>query len=79
MIAVAEPQPARRRYPDEPEALVRASVEPEHGRWAVVLDIVFADGALRHRIADYPTQRRAEVAARFMRAAAERRPGGTQP
>lgn len=59
---------------DEPLA-VHADVVPERGRFWVELVVVFGDGAVRHRIADYPTRRAAEIAAGFMQRGAERDPG----
>lgn len=54
------------------EPLVSASVINERGRWLVILDFVFSDGAVRHHIGSYHTRQKAEVAARIMKAAAER-------
>lgn len=57
--------------------LVSSMVLEEHGRFVVVLDVVFPDGAVRHRLQDFHTRARAELAARIVLAAAERdhRPG----
>jgi len=55
---------------DDP--FVSASVVADHGHWTVVVDVVFPDGVVRHRIRTYPTRARAEMAARIMQAAAER-------
>lgn len=57
---------------DDEEAFVSASVVLEQGRWNVILDFVFQDGVVRHRVGSYHTRQKAEVAARFMKAAAER-------
>lgn len=55
---------------------VRAIIEPVGGRWVVVLEVTMIpdreDYVVRHRIADYPTQRHAEVAARWIVGAASR-------
>lgn len=56
------------------------SIEESNGRWVVYLEAGFwAENAtenpvevVRHRIADYPTRREAEVAARWMERGAER-------
>jgi hypothetical protein len=52
--------------------LVSTDVVEEHGRFTVVLDVVFDDGAVRHRLQSYHTRARAELAARIVRATAER-------
>lgn len=54
------------------DPLVNAEVVEERGRFFVVLDVIFPDGAVRHRMQSYHTRERAELAARLMRAAAER-------
>ena len=54
------------------DPLVSAEVVEERGRFVVVFDVVFPDGAVRHRMQSYHTRERAELAARLMRAAAER-------
>lgn len=51
---------------------VETVIEPEHGRWAVDLVVVFPDGVVRHRIDTFPTQARAEISARLIKRAAER-------
>jgi hypothetical protein len=56
--------------PSDP--FVSTHVEVENGRYTVVLDVVFADGAVRHRLQSYHTLAKAELAARLVRAAAER-------
>jgi hypothetical protein len=58
---------------DEPFA--STEVVEESGRWVVMLDVVFADGAVRHRIGDYHSRAKAEVAARLVQATAEREAG----
>lgn len=59
------------RLRDE-DPLVSARVVEERGRWQVILDFVFPDGAVRHQVNSYHTRQKAEVAARLMKAAAER-------
>lgn len=58
---------------DEPFA--STEVVEESGRWVVMLDVVFPDGAVRHRIGEYHTRAKAEVAARLVQATAERDAG----
>ena len=53
-------------------ATVAAEVIEESGRWAVYLDIITANTTRRHRINDYPTRRKAEIAADLMRRCADR-------
>ena len=48
------------------------SIVEEAGRWVLYLDVVFADGAVRHRVQTYHTRAQAEVAARYVHPAAER-------
>ncbi len=52
-----------------------AVVLEEAGRFVVVLDVVFPDGVVRHRLGDYHTRARAEVAAKWYQATAEREAG----
>lgn len=65
----------------ERNPFVSASVVEERGQWTVVLDVVFPDGAVRHRLQTYHTKARAELAARIVLATAERdhRPDGGRP
>jgi hypothetical protein len=58
---------------DEP--FVSTEVVEESGRFVVILDVVFHDGAVRHRMGDYHTRARAEFAAKIVRATAERDAG----
>lgn len=55
---------------------VRAIIEPEKGRWVLTLEVLMVpdrpDYIVRHRIADYPTRQRAEVAAKWIVTAADR-------
>ena len=62
------------------EALdVQAVVVEEHGRWAVDIVVVFADGVVRKRINTHATKARAELAADLIRRAADRDIGGGPP
>jgi hypothetical protein len=54
------------------EPFVSTEVLEERGRYIVVLDVVFADGVVRHRLQSYHTRAKAEVAARIVRATADR-------
>lgn len=65
-------------FPDQSLG-VQSRIELEHGRYAVYLDVSFWEPTpagplqtLARRIGDYPTRRQAEVAARWMLAAADR-------
>lgn len=64
-----------RLFPNE-ALTVRAIIEPEKGRWVLTLEVVMVpdkpDYIVRHRIADYPTRERAEVAAKWIVTAADR-------
>jgi hypothetical protein len=55
---------------------VRAIITEEKGRWVLTLEILMVpdrpDHIVRHRIADYPTRERAEVAAKWTVSAANR-------
>lgn len=51
---------------------VHAFVEEERGRFTVVLDVVSATGAVRHRIQTYPTRQKAEFAASIVARTADR-------
>lgn len=55
--------------------IVSTEIIEERGRFTVVLDVVFDDGAVRHRLQTYHTRARAELAARIVRATAEREHG----
>ncbi len=62
------------------EALdVQTVVVEEHGRWAVDIVVVFADGVVRKRINTHHTKARADIAADLIRRAAERDIGGGPP
>lgn len=62
-------------FPDQAIA-VRAIIEQHDGRWVVLLEVTMIpdrdDYIVTHRIADYPTQRHAEIAARWIVGAASR-------
>ncbi len=51
---------------------VSTDVVEEQGRYVVVLDVVFDDGAVRHRLHSYHTRAKAEMAARIVKSTAER-------
>lgn len=51
---------------------VQTVVVEEHGRWAVEIVVVFADGVVRKRINTHATKARAELAADLIKRAAER-------
>jgi hypothetical protein len=56
------------------DPLVSTSVIEEAGRFVVVLDVVFPDGAVRHRLQTYHSRSRALLAADFFRRTADRDP-----
>jgi hypothetical protein len=58
---------------NDADPLVSTEVVEERGRFVVVFDAVFPDGAVRHHVQSYHTRARAELAARLMKAAAERK------
>jgi len=55
---------------------VQTVVVEEHGRWAVDIIVVFADGVVRKRIDTHATRRRAELSAGLIKRAAERNISG---
>jgi hypothetical protein len=63
---------------------ITSLVVPEKGRWVVYLELGYWDQPgsekpiriERRRIADYPTERRATIAAEWMRRGADKSPGG---
>ncbi len=62
-----------RRESSADEALhVQTVVVEDHGRWAVEIVVVFADGVVRRRIDTHHTKRRAEISANLIKRAAER-------
>jgi len=54
------------------DPVTSTSVVEEDGRFTVVLDAVFPDGAVRHRLGSYHTRARAELAARIVASTVER-------
>jgi hypothetical protein len=52
--------------------IVSTEIIEERGQYTVVLDVVFDDVAVRHRLQTYHTRARAELVARIVRATAER-------
>ena len=56
----------------ELEPFVSTDVLEESGRFTVVMDVIFSDGAVRHRLQSYHTRMRAEAAARMFYRTAER-------
>ena len=62
-------------FPDQALA-ARSIIEAESGRWVVYLEATIIPDRegyiVRHRIADYPSQRHAEIAARWIVGAASR-------
>ena len=60
--------PERHLHSDAIDA--RAVITEEKGRWVLTLEVLLVpdrpDHVLRHRIADYPTRQRAEVAAKWI-------------
>ena len=51
---------------------VETYVVEESGRWVVELVVLFPDEAVHRRINNYPTKRHAEIAASWMKRAAQR-------
>lgn len=78
MTVMCEEPPTRPKtapHLDSPtdEALdVQTFVVEDHGRWAVEIVVVFADGVVRSRIDTHPTKARAELSAGLIKRAAER-------
>jgi hypothetical protein len=67
------PKTARRLDSSTDDAVdVQTFVVGDHGRWAVEIAVVFADGVVRHRIETHPTKARAEISAGLIKRAAER-------
>jgi hypothetical protein len=52
--------------PQEEPLSVRSLIGREAGRWVVYLEFAYPSEVRRHRIADYPTERKAQVAADAM-------------
>lgn len=72
MSSSDEPAPARPPGTGRPALAVETYVVEERGRWVVELVVVSADGAVRRRINDYPTRRHADIAASWIKRAADR-------
>lgn len=51
---------------------VDTTVVERSGRWAVEIVVIFPDEAIRRTVNDYPTRRHAEIAAGWIKRAAER-------
>lgn len=60
------------RPPGDHAIAVETYVEERNGRWVVEIAVIFPDEAVRKTINDYPTKRHAEVAASWMKRAAQR-------
>lgn len=54
------------------DPVVSTRVEHERGQWTVYLDALFPDGVISHRLHTYSNQAKADLAARIVRATAER-------
>ena len=57
------------------EKYVRTEVKNESGRWVVYLEIGNTEKSITHRIQEYSTKRKAEIAADLIKRAAEREDG----
>jgi hypothetical protein len=57
--------------PEEAYA-VETYVEQERGQWVVDIVVIFEDEAVRRRINTYRTERRARIAAEWIKRAAQR-------
>lgn len=51
---------------------VASEIIEESGRWVVYLEVITTNATHRHRINDYPTHHKAEIAADLMRRCADR-------
>lgn len=60
--------------PENPDEafLVETEIRHENGQWVVYLDVLFLDRAVHHKINAYPTRRKAEIAADWIKRAASR-------
>lgn len=56
------------------EAVVSTEVVEHRGRFVVVLHVLFTEGVVEHRLGEYHTRARAELAARIAKSTAEREP-----
>lgn len=59
-------------HPPEDAFGVETFIEQRRGQWVVSIAVAFADGVVRHEINTYRSQRRAEVAASWIKRAAQR-------
>ena len=57
---------------DDAAIAVETFVIERSGRWVVEIVVIFPDEAVRRTVNDYPTKRRAEIAAGWIKRAAER-------
>jgi hypothetical protein len=58
---------------DREVAAVSTRVEYERGRWVVYLDVVLDNGAVSHRVGDYPDEEHARQAASIVQRNSGRR------
>ncbi len=58
--------------PAGPAVAVETFVREQSGRWLVEIVVVFPDDVVRRIVNDYPTRRQAEIAASWIKRAAER-------
>ncbi len=54
------------------EKYVRTEVKNESGRWVVYLEVGDTESSVEHRIQEYSSKRKAEIAAGLIKRAAER-------
>lgn len=66
-----ESDPSERPRTDAAWA-VETVVRSESGRWIVEIVVFFPHDVIRRTISDYPTKRKAEIAASWIKRAAER-------
>lgn len=68
------PHPTNRLTPHPPEEAlaVETYVDEHRGQWVVSIAVAFADGVVRREISTYRTKRKAEIAASWIKRAAER-------
>ncbi len=64
--------PARPAGAGHEAIAVDTTVREDRGRWVVESGVVFADEAVHRTVNDYPTRRHAEIAAQWIRRAADR-------
>ena len=51
---------------------VETHIAERSGRWVVEIAVIFPDGAVRRTVNEYPSKRHAEIAARWIKRAADR-------